>query len=185
MSIDRELQRTTCCLFRTTNISINGIMPYWIIPLQDYYTGVFYGSFTYRSLYLVIVFFMEEYHFVYIYAMYCHSLHQRFPLTEEITHDANMNLCCISPAFIFKAHHVSSVSCNGGVCVQWILIWQSRMETTTEQVWDPKKHETITELTGNDWALLIKLLFKAESPLVFYCKLQSLALNCHLPTNMI
>lgn len=97
-------------------------MPYWIIPLQDDYTasltGVSYGSFRYGSLYLVIVFLMEEYRFVNIYAMYCHSLHQRFPLTEEITHDANMNLCCISPAFIFKAHHVSSVSCNGGVCVQ-------------------------------------------------------------------
>lgn len=41
----------------------------------------------------------------------------------------------------------------------------------------PKKHETITELTGNDSALSMKLHFKAESPLGFHCKLQNISIK--------
>lgn len=60
----------------------------------------------------------------------------------------------------------------------WILILRSRAGTRiVTDLATSKKHETITELTGNDSALSMKLHFKAESPLGFYCKLQNISIK--------
>ena len=48
----------------------------------------------------------------------------------------------------------------------------------------PQKHETITD-HWYDLTLLVKLHFKAGSPLGFDCKLQNIALTRHQQTNMI
>lgn len=84
--------------------------------------------------------------------------------------------CSISSAFIFKPHHASSVGYNGDGA-NWILILRLWMETRIASELAPQKHETITELTGNDLALSMKLHFKAESPLEFYCKLQNISIK--------
>lgn len=83
---------------------------------------------------------------------------------------------CIDSAFIFKAHYTCSLGHNGegGKLNPDFTVAGTRIVTDLAT---SKKHETITELTGNDSALSMKLHFKAESPLGFYCKLQNISIK--------
>ena len=84
-------------------------------------------------------------------------------------------ISCIRLAFMFKAHSVSALVTRGGK-LSWFLWWWTATRIVTDLA-PPKKHETITELTGNDSALSMKLHFKAESPLGFHCKLQNISIK--------
>lgn len=81
--------------------------------------------------------------------------------------------CCSDSAFIFTAHDASSVG-NNGKGANWILILRLWMET---RLATPKKTWNYNWVDWKWFGLSIKLHFKAENPLEFYCKLQNISIK--------